>query len=84
MPFKFFKALVLCSGLHWTSNVSALSRSESVPDCNILWRKEASEEEELDDEDALNVRISDACNDEALVVSVERTSSLTANGFDVL
>lgn len=41
--FKASRAFVLCRGLLWTSSVSALSRSDSVPDCRIFWRNANSD-----------------------------------------
>jgi hypothetical protein len=51
IPLSVSRAFVLCRGLLCTNSVRALSLSESVPDFNILWRKDASDEDEFEDDD---------------------------------
>lgn len=43
MPFNVSNAFVLCTGLAWTSKVSALSLSDKVPFDRIVFRKWVSE-----------------------------------------
>ena len=71
MPLRVSKALILCSGLLCTRSVSALSLSDNVPDWIILARKLASDEDELDEEEVWNVRMSASCSSVALVVCVD-------------
>ena len=51
--------------------MSALSLSESVPDCIILKRKLASDDAELDEEEVWKARMSVACSSVAFEVNEE-------------
>lgn len=71
MLLRVSNGLILCSGLLCTRSVSALSLSDRVPDWIILVRKLASDEDELEEEEDWNVRMSVSCSSAALVVCAD-------------